>query len=285
MGAFLSAGLFGSVLGVALGGVIADRFGWRMAFFVMGAFALVLAAAFRLVVHDRDDCSLQPGSGSASRRLPFGSVMRALFSARTAVYVYVGAGLQMFSVGTMLGWVPSHLNRYHDMDPGEAGLMAGVLVLVSAFGMTLGGAVVDRLSRAVPVRKLSTTAAYAAATALLFAGAFSLHAGPLQLLLIALGLFFSGAHNGPCSAIVTEVNDARLHATVLATYALSASLLGLAAGPLVIGLVADRAGLQSAMLLLPVASLAGCVCLLRGRRHYEGDARRFAAAPERGSPP
>jgi MFS family permease len=163
------------------------------------------------------------------------------------------------------------------MDAGEAGLAAGMLVLVSAFGMTLGGALVDRLSRAVPARRLSTTAAYAAATALLFAAAFLLDAGLLQLSLIALGLFFSGAHNGPCSAIVTEVNDPRLHATVLATYALSASLLGLAAGPLVIGLVADRADLQTAMLLVPVASVAGGACLARARRHYAGDARRFPA--------
>ena len=44
LGAFLSASLFGSVLGVVLGGVVAAHSGWRMAFFVVGAPGLLLAA-------------------------------------------------------------------------------------------------------------------------------------------------------------------------------------------------------------------------------------------------
>jgi len=43
LGAFLSAGLFGSVLGVVLGGTVAAQSGWRMAFFVVGAPGLLLA--------------------------------------------------------------------------------------------------------------------------------------------------------------------------------------------------------------------------------------------------
>ena len=45
-GAFQSAGLFGSVLGVVIGGVIAARFGWRTAFFVVGAPGLLLAVLY-----------------------------------------------------------------------------------------------------------------------------------------------------------------------------------------------------------------------------------------------
>ena len=43
LGAFLSASLFGSVLGVVIGGSIAAQFGWRMAFFAVGAPGLLLA--------------------------------------------------------------------------------------------------------------------------------------------------------------------------------------------------------------------------------------------------
>ena len=49
---FLSASLFGSVLGVVLGGAVAAQSGWRMAFFVVGAPGLLLALIYPFVVRD-----------------------------------------------------------------------------------------------------------------------------------------------------------------------------------------------------------------------------------------
>src|SRR6478609_887668 len=43
LGAFLSASLFGAVLGVVLGGAVAAQSGWRVAFLVVGAPGLLLA--------------------------------------------------------------------------------------------------------------------------------------------------------------------------------------------------------------------------------------------------
>ncbi|MEF9417288.1 MFS transporter, partial [Ralstonia solanacearum species complex bacterium RW470] len=52
-GAFMAAGSFGSVLGVALGGVLATQFGWRWAFGVMGIFGLVLAGLYWAFISER----------------------------------------------------------------------------------------------------------------------------------------------------------------------------------------------------------------------------------------
>src|SRR6476646_9898240 len=49
-GAFTSGGMFGSVLGMGIGGVVAARLGWRWSFWVMAAFGIVLVIAYRLVV-------------------------------------------------------------------------------------------------------------------------------------------------------------------------------------------------------------------------------------------
>ena len=274
MGAFLAAGLFGSVLGVALGGLVASSYGWRSAFFVIGAIGLLLAVLFRLVVRE----ARQSGAANAEpapSRMALGEVVRALFSARTAIYLYLGCGLQMFTVGATLAWIPSFLNRYYGMDPGEAGLKAGMLVLVSAVGMSLGGGIVDWLSRAAPGRKLGITAGYAGGTTLLFIIAFSLAPGAVQMVLITLGMFLSGAHSGPSTAIATEVNDPRIRATVMATVALAISLLGMAPGPFITGLIADSSSLQQAMTVMPAASLLACLSFLLARRHYAADAKRF----------
>src|SRR6218665_3026729 len=52
-GAFMAGGMFGSVLGMALGGTIAAHLGWRWAFAAMALFGLVLAALYPLVVREK----------------------------------------------------------------------------------------------------------------------------------------------------------------------------------------------------------------------------------------
>lgn len=278
MGAFLASALFGSVFSIVLGGILAERYGWRTVFVVFGVTALVVAALFRLVAREPETTHSQ--ADAAPAKLPMRQALREVFSAPTANYVYLGCGLQMFTVGATIAWIPSYLNRYYAMEPSEAGLKAGLFVLVSAVGMTLGGALVDRLARHAPERKLGLTALYAGATMLLFIAAFSLEPGMLQLLLVGAGMLLSGAHSGPSSAVATCVNDPRVHATVLAVIALAISLLGMAPGPFVTGLIADFTDLSTAMAVMPLASLLAALCFLAANRHYHKDAQRFQLDPE-----
>ena len=51
-GAFISGGMFGSVLGMAFGGFLAHLMGWRLAFAGMALFGLVLAALYPIIVKE-----------------------------------------------------------------------------------------------------------------------------------------------------------------------------------------------------------------------------------------
>jgi MFS family permease len=79
--------------------------------------------------------------------------------------------------------------------------------------------------------------------------------------------------------VVTEVNDPRIHATVLSVLALAISLLGMAPGPFIVGLLADFSELKTAMLIMPLASLLAGLCFLAANRHYRTDALRYQARP------
>src|SRR6478672_2666585 len=52
LGAFLAAGLIGSVLGVVLGGIISTHWGWQARFGAVGVPGLLLAILFIVVVRD-----------------------------------------------------------------------------------------------------------------------------------------------------------------------------------------------------------------------------------------
>jgi MFS family permease len=50
--AFMAGGVFGSFLGMALGGVMAEHFGWRWAFAGMAVFGLILAFLYPVIVKE-----------------------------------------------------------------------------------------------------------------------------------------------------------------------------------------------------------------------------------------
>lgn len=78
-----------------------------------------------------------------------------------------------------------------------------------------------------------------------------LDAGRTQMVLMAAGTLFAGGTAGPASAMVAGLTRASLHATAFATLTLADNLLGLAPGPIAIGVLADRIGLLGALQVIP----------------------------------
>ncbi|WP_426405213.1 MFS transporter [Streptomyces sp. R-07] len=290
-GAFIAGGAFGSVLGVAIGGAVAQQFGWRWAFGVMGVFGLVLALLYAVVVTERrltprgQSAGTGDSSGSHGR---LKSLLPRLFSSVSVVSAYVGSGLQLFVAGSLIAWLPSYFNRYYDMPPAKAGATAGLFALVIGVGMILGGIASDRLSRRFPVRKWAVAITCSLGSLVLLVITFRLPSGPVQLLVLALGTLLCAGTAGPGAAMVANLTPAAVAATAFATLTLAQSLLGLAPGPAVTGLLADRIGLLHALQLVPLVAIGATAAFLIGRHWYERDLRRLigptpAAEPEQPS--
>jgi dipeptide/tripeptide permease len=69
-----------------------------------------------------------------------------------------------------------------------------------------------------------------------------------------------------------------VHGTAFATLTLVNNLLGLAPGPYLTGVLADRLGLDVAFRLVPLVSLAAAAVFWSMLRHYSGDVQRAAQA-------
>ncbi len=271
MGAFLGASLFGSVLGVVLGGVLAKQFGWNMAFIIVGAGGLLLAIAFPFVV--KEPPAHQP-AGTAP--MPLKTVIKELFRFATLRRTYVASGLQMFILGSVMAWAPSYMNRYYGMDTETSAMRAGILVLASGVGMTLGGMLVDRLSLTNRINRLRVPAFYALSSGVVLLLAFSLPPGTMQFGLIALGLLLGAGFAGPSGAVAADIAHPAIRATVFATLTLANNLIGLAPGPFVTGLIADLAGLDVAMRIVPAACLFSALFYFLASRSYAADHEQAA---------
>ncbi|MFJ4431349.1 MFS transporter [Pseudomonas sp. NPDC089395] len=285
-GSFMAGGMFGSVLGIALGGAIAQQFGWRWAFAVIALLGLVLAVVYPAIVKEalvspKRLAALADKANCAAQR-----PLRTLYATRSVLCAYVGSGLQLFVGGTVIVWMPSYLNRYYAMSTDQAGSVSAIILLCGAVGIILCGTLCDRLSRTRVDRQVSLSVAYCLGSCLLLSLAFALPHGLAQLVLICLGMMVAAGTNGPTSAIVGNLTHASVHGTALATLTLANNLLGLASGPLITGKVSDHIGLDAAMQLVPLISLASAAVLLYAKRHYNNDmvhSRRVATGLPRES--
>jgi predicted MFS family arabinose efflux permease len=278
LGAFLAAGLVGSVLGVVLGGVIAEHWGWRAGFGVVGIPGLILALAFRFVVReDRHSAIAGRAHGPGQPVLRVGATLAAVLRPRTLLVTCVGAGLQLIVVSTIWAWMPSYFNRYYGLTPDLAGIKTGVVVLLGGVGAIVWSAVADRLTARHPNARLYVPAAAGVATALLLSTAFGV-AGPgvPQFILILAGATAMTGTIGPVAAVVVDVTHPAVRATATAVLSLAQNLIGLAVGPLLTGALSDRFGLPFALTVVPLCGLLSAAMLVLAACTYEADQRKSA---------
>lgn len=271
-GAFMAGGMFGSVLGMGLGGVLAAHLGWRWAFAGMALFGLLLALVYPLVVSEK---RIAPVAAAESSRQRGGRSLRSLFGSRSVISAYVGSGLQLFVAASVMVWFPSYLNRYYHLATDKAGMISAIIVLVGGSGMVLCGILCDRLGRASPPRKIVLAIAFCAISCVLLSLAFHLAPGALQLSLVALGMLVAAGTSGPSGAMVANLTHPLVHGTAFATLTLANNLLGLAPGPLLTGVMADALGLDRAFQLMPLISVLAALVFLYALRHYHGDMHRL----------
>lgn len=253
--AFMAGGLFGSFLGLTLGGVIAAHFGWRGAFQLMGVIGFGLVAVYAAVVRTRTAPTAEGAPATAADKPGARAVAAALFGSPKVVLTYLASGVQLFVLGSLMAWTPSYLNRAYGLEPAAAAAAAAGLLIASGVGMIVWGVVTDRVCATRPQRRPHLAAGYALATFVFLQLALFLPAGPAQIVCALIGLFCAGATTGPAGAIVGDGTPPALHGAALAVLTLANNLLGLAPGPAVTGLLADAFGLKTALQIAGFAAL------------------------------
>jgi MFS family permease len=275
--AFMAGGLFGQVLGVAIGGQIAATHGWRAAFMVIGLAGLFLAILFPLVVKERKiarDSAPDGPMDELAARPP----LRSLFASRSVTLAYIASGLQLFSAGALPAWLPTYLGRYHAMSVAEAGRMSALLFLACGAGMILCGMASDRVAQGRADRKITLAIAYCLGAALALSAAMLCGPGLAQLALLAIAMFLVAGTTGPAGAMVANLTPVAIHGTAFATLTLAHNLIGLAPGPIVTGWMADQFGLHAAFQMLPIVGLAAAGVFALARQSYMADLARMHAA-------
>jgi MFS family permease len=263
----------GSAIGVALGGIIATRWGWKHAFGIVAIPGFIIGVLFFFFARDYKTVKLErPATVTrAARRMRVREIVRDFLRTPSLLLTYVAFAGNTFLTSAYLIWLPSYFVRTQGMAGGPAGLKASSIMLLAIIGAPLGGYLVDAWRKKhVPARPL-----FAGLSSLLSAGiwllAFGVFSGTAQYIVMMIAatctlLYLSGA-----SAATQDVVHPGLWAISFAICVIVQNLLGSSTGPIVVGAISDRYGLSTAMLVVPVASLIAGVLFLLSAMFYRRD--------------
>ena len=237
---FYSSGIYiGILLGFLFGGVIAEAFGWRTAFMVVGLpgvlFGIILRFTLKEPLRGRWDAS------SRGQPQPGLKDTIALLRDRPSFwYLAVGCAFASYVAYGNGNFLPSFLIRNHNMSIAEVGAVLALVTGVSgALGTFLGGYLSDRYGKKdmrwylwIPL--LGLAAAYIPYINLLLTDNIS-----SGLTIVFFALILNSFYLGPCIAVAHVLVAPGMRALTSAILFFVLNMIGLGLGPFLTGLVSD----------------------------------------------
>ncbi|MEL7044475.1 MAG: MFS transporter [Pseudomonadota bacterium] len=281
-----SMGIGGGIfLGFLVSSFIADAYGWRTAFFVVGLPGVLLAVLLKLTLREPPR-GFSDGVSTPITQPPIGQAVAALWRRRSFRHLSLAAALHAF-VGYGVGsFVPAFLIRSHGMTVSEVGFSLSMISATGIMGgIYLGGFLSDRFAKAredarfyVWVPALSTLAAVP-----IYLAAFLSPTKELALLAYLPAALLGYMYLGPSFTMTQSLVGIRERALSGAVLLLIINLIGLGLGPTLSGWISDMYrgmlvadGLESTLATAEGLRYALCTMMLVGvwsALHYQLAAR------------
>ncbi|MYB38514.1 MAG: MFS transporter [Gammaproteobacteria bacterium] len=262
----------GALFGLLAGGLIAEAWGWRVAFIAVGLPGVLLALVAKWVIPEpRTTGGLMP---TAAEQPPFIESLALLWRIHTFRQLVLGFALVSFVTFGYNAWLPALLGRMHGLSTADIALWLGPVGFVSGVaGTFLGGLACDRLGQREP-RWYAWLLAIGFAVSIPFLGAvFLAPSATLAIAAYVVPNFLIGMNMGPTFAMAQFVAPEGLRAMASSILLFFANMIGLGLGPLTVGALSDAlapsagAGSLRLALLVVLPVLAWCALhyLLAGR--------------------
>jgi len=284
-------------LSYAVGGAVAQAWGWRAAFFVAGLPGLVVGALC-LALPEPARGTSEPHPIGAQRRSE--SALALLTQTPTLLWIIVSGALHNFNMYALATFVPALLIRHHGLGVRQAGALSGLMFGVfGGIGLLVGGWVSDRAAaRKEGGRLLVSTCALALSVPLLVLFLVQPR-GEIgrALAFVCPALLLMYLYYAPVYATIQDVVEPARRGLAMAVYFCAMYVMGASMGPVGTGLLSDRLaaraaaaagspvvteaaraqGLHEAMYIVPGLSVVLAVVLFAGARASVRDRRALTS--------
>ncbi len=267
--AFYGLGIpIGGLLGLIVGGIMNDLYGWRAAFMIVGAPGIILAFVLPKIIRDprraRKTEQAATTGNVAKPVLSLSDAAREIFASKAYLYIFIAASFTAFlSYGKGL-WTISFFIRSHGLSTTEAGLSLAVALYASGIvGTWLGGKIADIFGTR-DKRHLLTLPAIGMAIAppLLFASYWA-DDWRIGMVLLIIPTILNSTYYGPAYGCVQGLVRLEARAVAASLVVFGQNLIGLGLGPLLFGVASDAlqpiAGADSVRWVLYGAAWLGLI--------------------------
>ena len=265
----------GAALGIALGAIIAEKYGWRHAFGIVALPGLLVAILF-LWTRDYKNVDLVRTVGigeksPAKSLMRPGDVAREFARTPSLILTYLGFAGSMFANGAMLAWLPSYFQRLQGISMSEAGTKAGLVMLMAIVGAPIGGFLADKWQKVNPRGRLLFPSVTSLLSFVVFMGAFALAPASLLFPIACMGGIIGASFVPAAAAVTQDVVHPGLRAISYSLCVITQHILGTALGPVFVGAMSDHYGIYTAFVLLPFSFVVAAAFFFAGSFFYPRD--------------
>jgi sugar phosphate permease len=253
----------GIIMSGFLTGWIADKLGWRFAFYIFGAVGIILSLIIAVRLKDSHPARKEEGQVASIK-----DTLTLFFRKPTAVLLTLAfAGMVFVNVGFMT-WMPTYLHEKFGFSLARSGFDATFYHYLAAFfGVLLGASVADRYCM-----KVTGMRGMVQATGLLMGAPFLFMLGrgntPL-FIYIALALFglFRGIYDSNIFAALYDVIEPRVRSTATGIMLMFAFVTG-ASAPFILGKIKPLLGLSWGLSALSVVYVFSAITIFIAVRFF-----------------
>jgi MFS family permease len=281
-GLIYGSAMFGGFLSFAVGGYVAANYGWRNAFLVAGLPGLLLAAFMMIAVKEPVRTAATPAAAVNVQGSFLRDICSLLFHPILGP-IYLAGTICVLVVSAVSAWAISLLVRYNGLSLAEAGVIVALATSLSGTcGPPLAGWLTDRAGRRSAGNVLRIPAISATACGLGAWGFAHSFVPALSIACLCLMGLTSLAHAGGSISTISRFAPPQVRALGFALFSVAGSVLGLAIGPWLVGILSDASAdpqpLRSAMAMVAPVNLVAVGLFLLGARRIDRRAPDLAPA-------
>ena len=238
MGYYAMGVTLGTMAANLVAGPVADHFGWRYAFFILGIPGVLVAVILFFTVKEPPRGYSEPAGTPKVERASFSDGLKELFSKKSYWWMVGGATMAAFCGYAIANFQSLYLSRTFDITAGQAAVWFNVPAYAAgAVGTFLLGWIASKI-------KAPAAIAWLAACGLLlcvpfFGLAFTTSSMVFCVIGLAVGNAVKYGYLAAQYTIAAGVVSMRVRATSTAVLLFVVNLLGYGLGPLFAGLVSD----------------------------------------------
>lgn len=229
-----------TILAPVIGGLIAQQWGWRAAFIVIGLPGLLLAVLVALTLKEPRNEAAARGEAQPAARSSFVADAKRLFGDPAFVFLFIGGAFIGVAYNGVTVFMVSFMMRSHELSLAQAGGVVGLSGLFGLLGTFIGGFAADRFADAKGRSYVLVPAVGGVLTAACYLLAFTQGDWRWTMPFILAAAVAYNLKNGPMYAAIQNIVPGTMRATGAAIFMFGATVLG-STGPMIAGAVSDAA--------------------------------------------